>query len=64
MTTLTSGPGDGDEEFLARLFRDALEPRHAADRQQYHVGRPHAEGARGEDVAEFVQQHAQEQEHA
>ena len=52
-------PGDGDQEFLPRLFRDALELRHAADRQQRHVGRRDAEGARGEDVAELVQQHAE-----
>ena len=55
--------GDGDEEFLARLLRDALELRHAADRQQRHIGRRHAESARGEDVAELVQQHAEEQQH-
>ena len=35
--------------------------RHAADRQQSHIGRGHAEGARGEDMAELVQQHAEEQ---
>jgi hypothetical protein len=48
---------------LARLLRDALELGDAADRQQRHIGRRHAEGARGEDVAELVQQHAQEQQH-
>ncbi len=50
--------GDGDEEFLAGLFGNALELRDAADRQQRHKGRRHAEIARGEDVAELVQQHA------
>ena len=54
--------GDRDQEFLARLLRDALEPRHAADRQQRHVGRRDAEGARREDVAELVRQHAGEQQ--
>ena len=54
--------GDRDQEFLARLFRNALEPRHAADRQQRHVRRRHAEGARGEDVAELVREHAGEQQ--
>ena len=55
-------PGDGDEEFFARLFRNALEPRYAADRQQDHVGRRHAESARCEYVAELVQQHTEEQQ--
>src|SRR5579883_1631458 len=55
--------GDGDQEFLARPFRNALEPRDTADRQQDDVWRRHAEGTRSKDVAEFVQQHAQEQEH-
>ncbi len=51
--------GDGDQEFLARLFRNALELRDAADRQQRDVGRRHAEITGGEDVAELVQQHAE-----
>ena len=55
--------GDGDEEFLPRLLRNALELGDAADRQQRHIRRRHAEGAGGEDVAELVQQHAQEQQH-
>ena len=55
--------GDRDEEFLPRLFRDALELSHPADRQQRHVGRRHAEGAGREDVAELVQQHAEKQQH-
>ena len=54
--------GDGDEEFLVRFFRDALEPRHAADRQQGDVGRGDAECARSEYVAEFMRQHADEQQ--
>jgi len=55
--------GNGDQELLARLFRNALEPRHAADRKQNHVRRRHAERARGEDVAEFVGEHAGKQQH-
>jgi hypothetical protein len=55
-------PGNGDEKFLARLFRNALEPRHAADRQQDHVGRRDAEGARSKDVPELVQHHAKKQQ--
>ena len=54
--------GDGDQEFLARLLGDALEPRHAADRQQRHVRRRDAERARREDVAELVRQHAGKQQ--
>jgi hypothetical protein len=54
--------GDGDQELLPRLLRDALEPSHAADRQQHHVGRRHAERARGEDMAELVRHHAGEQQ--
>ena len=34
MATFTSRPGDGDEEFLARLLGDALKLGDAADRQQ------------------------------
>jgi hypothetical protein len=55
--------GDGDEKFLAGSFGDALEPRDAADRQQNNVWRSHPERARREDVAEFMQQDAQEQQH-
>ncbi len=55
-------PGNGDQKFLVRLFRDALEPGDAADRQQGHVGRCDAEGAGGEDVAELVRHHAGEQQ--
>ena len=54
--------GDGDQEFLIRRFRDALEAGHAADRQQRHVGGRHAESARREDVTEFMRHHAREQQ--
>ena len=54
--------GDGDQEFLVRLLRDALEPSDAADRQQRHVRRRHAERARREDVAELVRHHAGKQQ--
>jgi hypothetical protein len=37
--------------------------RDATDRQQDHVRRRDAEGACREDVSEFVQQHAQKQQH-
>ena len=56
-------PGDRDDQFLRRLFRNALQPRHAADRQQRDVGRLDAVAPRREDVAELVQQHADEQQH-
>ena len=55
-------PGDGNEKFLAWLFRNPFEARYAADRQQDHVGSADAKAARHKDMAEFVQQHAQEQE--
>ncbi len=55
-------PGDGDQEFLPWLFGNALELGDATDRQQCHVGRRHAEIARGEDVTELVQQHAKKQQ--
>ena len=54
--------GDGDDELLARLLRDALEPRQPADRQQRHVGRCDPVVAGGEDVAEFMRHHAGEQQ--
>src|ERR1700693_79822 len=38
-------------------------PRHAADRQQGDVGGRDPEGARREDVAEFMGEHAGEQQH-
>ena len=50
------------DQLLRRLLRDALQPRHAADRQEGDVGRLHAVAPGGEDVAELVQQHAQEQQ--
>ena len=53
---------DRDQEFLLRLFRNALQPSQPADRQQRHVRRRDAEGARGEDVTKFVRHHAREQQ--
>jgi hypothetical protein len=50
------------DDFLGRLLWNPLEPRHATDRQQDHVRRLHAIAPGGKDVAELVQQHAQEQE--
>jgi Cyclic nucleotide-binding domain len=54
---------NGDEKLLARGFRDARKPRHAADRQQGDVGRRHPEGAGGEDVPEFMRDDARKQQH-
>ena len=54
---------DGDQELLVRLFGNPLEAGDAADRQQRDVGRGDPEVARGEDVAEFMRQHACEQQH-
>ena len=54
-------PGDGDEKFLPRFFRNALELRHTADRQKGYVRRRHAEGASGKNMTELVQQYAEEQ---
>jgi hypothetical protein len=58
-----SRPGDRDEEFLPWIFRNTLKLRDASNRQQRHVGCWYAEGPGGEDVPEFVQQHAQEQKY-
>jgi len=55
-------PGNRDEKFLAGFFRDALELRDAADRQERDVRRRDAEGACREDVPELVQQHTEEQQ--
>ena len=55
--------GDGDQEFLVRLFRDALEASDSADRQERDVGRRHAERSRREGVAKFMRHDAREQEH-
>src|SRR3979409_2604699 len=54
---------DRDEEFLQRFFRNALQPRNATDRKQDDIGCQNAEGARRQDVAEFMRQHAEEQKH-
>jgi hypothetical protein len=61
IATFNSGPAM--EELLVGLFRDTLEARYSADRQQGHVGRRHSERARREDVTEFVRHHAGEQKH-
>ncbi len=50
------------QELLPGLFGDALEVRHAADRQQRHRRRGHAKAARHENVAELVRHHATEQQ--
>ncbi len=49
---------DGDQKLLARLFRDARQPRHAADRQQGYIGRLHSERTCREDMAELVSEDA------
>src|SRR6478736_5435484 len=55
-------PGNSDQKLLPRFFGNALELRHAADRQQRYVRCWYAESARGEYVAEFVQQHAEKKQ--
>ena len=55
-------PGDGDGEFLRRLFRQRLQAGDAADRQQRHFRRLNAVAARDEDVAELMQHDADEQQ--
>jgi len=55
-------PRERHDDFLNRLLRNPFEPRHATDRQEDHVRRLHAIALGGKNVAEFVQQHAQEQE--
>ncbi len=55
-------PRDRDQEFLHRLRRQPLQARDAADRQQRHHRRLDAEPARHEDVAEFVQGHAEKEQ--
>ena len=54
--------GDGDQELLAGLFGNALEPSNAADWQQRDIRRGDAESARREDMAEFMRENAGEQQ--
>ena len=54
-------PGEGDHDLLARLFRHALQPRQAADRQERDVGRADTVEPRRECVAVFVRDDAGEQ---
>ena len=58
--------GERNDQFLPRIVRHPLQPRHAANGQERNVRRANAEAARGQRVAELVQQHAAEkrqQEH-
>ena len=59
---IDGGPGQRDDQLLARVGRQALQAGDAADRQERHFGRLDAVAAGGEDVAELVQHHAEEQE--
>ncbi len=54
-------PRDRDQELLDRLLGDALEPRHAADRQQHDVAGADAVPPGSERVPELVQDDAGEQ---
>jgi hypothetical protein len=56
------GPGDGDNHFLDRLVRHALEAGDAAEGEQRDVGSANSVAPRREGVAEFVKQHAEENE--
>ncbi len=56
------GPGQRDDQLLARIGRQARHAGDAANRQQRHLGRLDAVAAGGEDVAELVQNHAGEDE--
>src|ERR1700757_1931168 len=58
---INKGPGNGDNEFLPRLVRDATESRHTADRQQSNVRRLYTESPCRECVAELMQEYAGEQ---
>lgn len=53
---------DGDDDFLDRVIGHALKPREAADREQRNIRRANAVAACGKGVAEFVQEHAAEDE--
>ena len=55
------GAGERDHQFLAGIARQTLHARHAADRQQRDDGRLYAVAPGREDMAELVQDHAQEQ---
>jgi len=55
-------PGERNQQLLARLFRDAFQPRDPADRKQRHIRRRHSERARREDVPELVRQDAGKQQ--
>ena len=59
---IDGGPGERDDQLLARVGRQALQAGDAADRQERHFGRLDAVAAGGEDVAELVQHHAEEEE--
>ena len=54
-------PGQRHPQLLARVVGHALEPRHAADRQQRDVARGDAVAARGQRVPELVQHHAEKE---
>ncbi len=54
------GARDSNQKFLTGLFRNALEPRHASNRQQDHVRRTDPESACREDVPELVEKDTEE----
>ena len=58
---MTSGPARAISELLAGLLGDALEPGDAADGEQDDVRRADAEPRRHGDVAELVEQNAEEE---
>ena len=61
MATRDGRSRERDQELLPRLLRNALQSRHAADRQQNDVRRAHAESPGHRDVPELVEDDAEEE---
>ena len=60
ITIFTAGPANADDYFFTRFIRHPLKPRQTADGQQSDVARFDAVAPSGKCVAEFVHDHAKE----
>ena len=63
MNTFTAWTREGHDELLARLLRHLLHAGDAAERPQRYIAGFHAVAPRREDMAELMQQHAEEEDH-